>query len=171
MARILFIIPHTQGRFGKPSTPHVGISYLVSYIKKHGHIPSILDLRVEPIGLDNISKRASSFKADFLGITSVSLEYKFIYNFINKLTTLGIPIIYGGPHVSVVREEVYQGCNPYVAVYGEGEETLLEILDNKPFPDINGIIYKISSGKVIANPQRERIHNLVSIPFPDFTLS
>lgn len=171
MARILFIIPRTQGRFGKPSTPHVGISYLASYVKAHGHDPSILDLRVAPMELNDIREQVNTFKADYLGITSVSLEYKFIYDFINKLINFGVPVIYGGPHVSVVKEEIFNGCNPYAAVYGEGEETLREILDNKPLSDINGIIFKDSSGKVVVNPSRERIHNLDTIPFPDFSLS
>ena len=108
MAKVLFIIPKTQGRFGKPSTPHVGISYLASYIKHNGHTPKILDLRVTSAHEATIKKIIFSFNPDYIGITSVSLEYKRIYQFINDLTQYGIPIIYGGPHVSTIRENIFK---------------------------------------------------------------
>jgi anaerobic magnesium-protoporphyrin IX monomethyl ester cyclase len=171
MAKIIFIIPDIQGRFGKPATPHVGISFLAAYIRQKGHQPVIIDLRVEPYSLDALRKRVLSENPDFIGVTSVSLEYKKTYHLINTISSWGIPVIYGGPHVSTVKRDIYQGCRPYAAVYGEGEEKLCDILDGKPLDSIQGIIYADKNGEVIVTPPRKNIKDLDGLPFPAYDLS
>ena len=171
MAKIVFVIPSTQGRFGKPATPHVGVSYLAAYLRHKGHHPVVLDLRVEPHTLDGLQQRIASEAPDYIGVTSVSFEYQKTYQLINGMSTWGVPVIYGGPHVSTVREEIFKGCRPYAAVYGEGEEKLCDILDGKPLCDIPGIIYLGAAGTVVVNPPRENIQDLDALPFPAYDLS
>ncbi len=171
MAKIVFVIPVTQGRFGKPATPHVGVSYLASYIRQKGHEPEIVDLRVEPHTLDELKKRILDAHPDFVGVTSVSFEYKKTYDLINAISSWGVPVIYGGPHVSTVRQDVFNGCRPYAAVCGEGEQKLCDILDRKPLNSIQGIIFLDEQGSVVVTPPRESIADLDSIPFPAYDLS
>jgi len=171
MAKIVFVIPKTQGRFGKPATPHVGISYLAAYIRGRGHQPAIIDLRVEPFSLEELKKRISDENPDFVGVTSVSFEYKKSYELINTISSWGMPVIYGGPHVSTVRQDIYEGCHPYAAVCGEGEEKLCDILDKKPLNSIQGIIFADAQGKVVVTPPRQSISDLDTIPFPAYELS
>ena len=171
MAKIVFIIPTTQGRFGKPATPHVGVSYLAAYIRQKGHQSSVLDLRVEPHTLDELKKRITEENPDYVGVTSVSFEYKKTYKLINTISSWGARVIYGGPHVSTIRQDVFEGCRPYAAVYGEGEEKLCDILDNKPLNSISGIIFADAQGNVIVTPPRENIPYLDSLPFPAYELS
>lgn len=171
MSKILFIIPPVQGMYGKPSTPHTGISYLASYIRERGHIPEVLDLRVEEMDIAGIKQKINLFKPDFIGVTAVTLDYHKTYEFINMLSQGHHKVIYGGPHVSSFREKIFEQCNPYAAVYGEGEETLAELMENKPLEEIKGIIYKNSLGEIIANPARGGIEPLDTLPFPAFELS
>jgi radical SAM superfamily enzyme YgiQ (UPF0313 family) len=56
----------------------------------------------------------------------------------------------------------------FIAI-GEGEETLLELIENKPHPDILGLGFK-SGGISKINPKRPFIENLDLLPFPDRTL-
>ena len=67
--------PPVQGRFGVPSTPHVGISYPAAFIADRGHVPHVLDLRVEKLSLADIRERVEFLAPNFIGITSVSIEY------------------------------------------------------------------------------------------------
>jgi radical SAM superfamily enzyme YgiQ (UPF0313 family) len=171
MARILFLIPNTQGRFGRPATPHVGVSYLAAYVQRKGHRAEILDLRVEPHSPEDLRIILAEANPDFIGITSVSLEYKRTYQLINTLSSWGLRVVYGGPHVSTVRKDVYQGCRPYAAVCGEGEEKLCDILDGKPLHSIRGILFADEEGRVVVTPPRENMVNLDSLPFPAYELS
>ena len=171
MAKIIFIIPDIQGRFGKPATPHVGISFLAAYIRQKGHLPIIIDLRVESYTSDGLKKKVIDEKPDYIGVTSVSLEYKKTYQLINTISSWGLPVIYGGPHVSTVRQDVYKECHPFAAVYGEGEEKLCDILDGKPLASIQGVIYVDENGKVVVTPPRKNILDLDGLPFPAYDLS
>lgn len=157
--------------YGKPPTPHTGISYLSSYVRDRGHIPNVLDLRVEKMNIDDIRRKIDFFKPDFIGVTSVSLDYLKTYELINSISEWNNKIIYGGPHVSSFRQKIYEGCTPYAAVYGEGEQTLAELMEDKPLEEIRGIIYKNYSGEIITNPARDGIDPLDTLPFPAFELS
>lgn len=59
-----------------------------------------------------------------------------------------------------------------IMVIGEGEETLVEILDrlegNEGLEDCKGIVFK-ENGKITGNPPRPLIKELDEIPFPDFS--
>ena len=171
MAKIVFVIPETQGRFGKPATPHVGVSYLAAFVRQKGHEPVVIDLRVEPHSPKLLRKRIATESPDYVGVTSVSLEYEKAYRLISSLSSWGIRVIYGGPHVSTVRQAVFGGCRPFAAVYGEGEEKLSDILDGKPLGSIAGIMFADHEGRIVVTPPRRSIQDLDAIPFPAYELS
>ncbi|MBD3313415.1 radical SAM protein [Candidatus Woesearchaeota archaeon] len=81
-------------------------------------------------------------------------------------------IIFGGPDCYLSKTEVIlsSGSVDYV-VRGEGEETIVELIDSlensKDVSTVCGISYKNS--KVMHNKDRSLIKNLDSIPFPDFS--
>jgi len=78
-------------------------------------------------------------------------------------------IIWGGSHSSIMPEEVMKLPEVDFLVYGEGEKTLLELVDtiekNGDFSHVRGIYYKVNS-KFVKNPPREYIENLDELPFP-----
>jgi radical SAM superfamily enzyme YgiQ (UPF0313 family) len=80
-----------------------------------------------------------------------------------------LPIIWGGWHPSLEPETTI--ASPYVdiIVKGQGEETLLELVDalakNKPLDTIKGISYK-KDGKIIHNQDRSiNTNNFGSMPY------
>lgn len=80
----------------------------------------------------------------------------------------GLITVFGGPHASIYPKLTC--CDPNVdfVIYGEGEETFLELLKNMPkknFDKIHGLVYK-NGKKVIVNPRRPFIANLDNLPFP-----
>ncbi len=78
-------------------------------------------------------------------------------------------VIIGGPHPSMVGAEVLDCPDIDVAVRGEGENTIVEVLDaldtQKEFIDIHGVIYR-KDGHIIENDPREFIKDLDSLCFP-----
>jgi anaerobic magnesium-protoporphyrin IX monomethyl ester cyclase len=80
-----------------------------------------------------------------------------------------ITVIVGGPHPSSVGAEMLADSNIDVSIIGEGEETLVEILEavkeNGSFEKIRGIIYRVG-GKVLQTPVHECLEDLDSLTFP-----
>lgn len=81
-----------------------------------------------------------------------------------------IPVIAGGPHPSMVAEEVAE--NPYIdiAVRGEGEQTLVELLEvieqGGDLNGVKGIVFK-KNGEIIVNPPRPLNIDLDALGFPN----
>jgi radical SAM superfamily enzyme YgiQ (UPF0313 family) len=84
---------------------------------------------------------------------------------------MGIPVVMGGPHSTFLPEESLQYAD-YV-VRGEGEETLVELLEHLesgiPLDDIKGLSFR--KGDAFShNPDRPLVRVLDSAPIPDFSL-
>jgi anaerobic magnesium-protoporphyrin IX monomethyl ester cyclase len=79
-----------------------------------------------------------------------------------------ITIIVGGPHPSANPEQILnENKNIDIVVYGEGEITTKEVLDNnvRNLKGINGIAYR-ENNRITVNPPRKLIENLDELPFP-----
>lgn len=78
-------------------------------------------------------------------------------------------VVLGGPHPSIARTEILKKPEIDLGVFGEGEETIIDILDyadgNLPLSSINGIVYR-DGDKPVENPARELISDLDALPFP-----
>jgi radical SAM superfamily enzyme YgiQ (UPF0313 family) len=84
---------------------------------------------------------------------------------INKQTV----VIIGGPHPSMVGADLLNYPEIDICVKGEGENTIVELLDaiesEKKFDSIQGIVYR-KDGRIVENPSRKFINNLDSLCFP-----
>ena len=164
--KIMFIMPGSQGRYGKPSSPPVGIAYLATFLKARGHEVGVMDLRVEKKGYDHISA-IKAFGPETVGVSFMSNGYKESYTLIDEIKTkLGVTVIIGGAHPSTLREKVLEECGADYAVYGEGEFTMLEFLEQKAPPEIKGLVWR-DGENIVVNPPREPLLDLDSLPFPD----
>lgn len=80
-----------------------------------------------------------------------------------------IIIVIGGPHPSMVGTEVFKDPHIDVSVNGEGELTIIELLNSiekhEGFSKIKGINYRYGT-QVIENPPREFLEDLDSLYFP-----
>jgi radical SAM superfamily enzyme YgiQ (UPF0313 family) len=76
-----------------------------------------------------------------------------------------VTVILGGPEVSYDAEQVLEQTPADIVVLGEGEETLRQILTDKPLCMIKGIIYRNENNQIITNPLREKLF-VSDIPFP-----
>jgi anaerobic magnesium-protoporphyrin IX monomethyl ester cyclase len=166
--RVLLINPPAMGRYWRPVTPHVGYGYLAEYLLVNHHQVKIADMRlgISYVALKEIIQK---FKPNLIGFTSASLEYQKVYDLIEQIKKdYEIPVILGGPHASVVKEQVLQYSKVDLVVYGEGEKTLLEIANGRSYSKINGLIWRNKLGKIIVNPPRELNFHLDQIPFPKY---
>lgn len=82
-------------------------------------------------------------------------------------------VVLGGEHASAEPTAVLHEVPIDLCVCGEGEETLVEILERRgrgeSFEGCEGVAYRGESGPVV-NPSRGRIRDLDRIPLPDWEL-
>lgn len=152
--------------------PPIGLAYLSSFLHQHDFKTQIIDMEADKLKISEISKILRVLKPKVIGISIISdLTYLISYKIIKKIKSISnIPVIVGGifptqnPDFLINKSEI-----DYV-IRGEGEKTLLELMEflissKGNLKNINGISYKIN-GQIIHNPQRELIKNLDEIPFP-----
>jgi len=168
----------------------LGIMYLAAVLEKNDQKVEILDAfmaNVEPraigdtieIGMsyEQIKNEIQKRKPDIVGIAnpfSSQVEHAKKVAGIAKEVNREILTIVGGPHVTVVpREFLNEAKNVDVAVMGEGEYTLPEIVrareGSKPLMAVAGIAYR-QNGDVKLNPPRPLIKNLDELPYPAYHL-
>src|SRR3989339_239028 len=144
-----------------------GIGYIAAYLKKH--IPS-LEIRVIN---HNIAEALSSFKPDIVGISSVTQNYGIAKDIARMCKNESYLVVMGGRHITALPKSLDSYMD--AGVIGEGEETMLEIVnliekdgfDKEKLRNINGIVYRDSDRLVNLTPCRQLFPILDEIPYPN----
>ncbi len=170
----------------KPAAPF-GLAYLAGALKRAGHTIKIID------GAGEAPEQYNKFIDDFVvnGITSEAIieripadaeligyscmftgNWLFDRALIDKIGDCfpNATIIAGGEHITAVPEFcLSQAKQLDVCVLGEGEETILDIIDaiqnNRDYSQVEGIVYR-SEGEFLRTPKRARIRKLDEIAEP-----
>ncbi len=183
----------------------VGLSYLAAMLQREGHEVLIYDAdcNVNPTNMDfsklednyllyleslkdnnhpiwqEMREKVHSFSPDIVGVTiwttfaASAFRIASIIKEINK----DMPLVMGGPHVTLKYDEVFKICSDVdILVRGEGEETVPELvramkgkvgvkIEAARLKSISGISYR-NNGEIVHNPERSFVKDLDSIPFP-----
>ena len=114
------------------------------------------------------------YKPSVVGISAKSQNFRSACNVakIAKGIASETIVIVGGPHPSMVGAEVLKCPDIDIGVRGEGENTIVELLEiigaKRELEKVKGITYK-KNGRFIENDPREYIDDLDSLPFPHET--
>lgn len=118
-----------------------GLCSLSACLKKAGHEVALMDLR-EFTGWDDARRAIEDFRPDVAGITimSVDLEYAVEAAKLIKSCNGAIKVIAGGPHPSIMTDEVAKEPSIDHIIVGEGEVSLIKLLDDiaggRPAPKV-----------------------------------
>lgn len=150
-----------------PSTPPLSLACIGGSLLEKNHNVEIFDFNIynkaEPIFI----KKITEFKPDFVGITFVTpliREADRISKIVKKINK-NIIIIGGGPHCSSFPESSLKETEIDIAIVGEGDFNIQEILGGESLDHIKGIAYK-KDNKIIINLKKEFIQDLDILPFP-----
>lgn len=130
----------------------------------------VLDLTVSEDQIKELNKRLGS-KYDYIGVTFLTPSFAQAV----KIATLAkrkrpnAVLICGGPHVSSLPQQTLEQTPFDIAVIGEGEKTIVEIAEGRPFGSIEGIVYR-QGRRIVANPARPPLNDLDESPFPAWHL-
>jgi radical SAM superfamily enzyme YgiQ (UPF0313 family) len=171
MAKVLLILPHLPQRMG---APYLGQQYIAASLMTAGHTVKCLDMSALLYrGTDEDAvAEAERFGPDIVGMTLFTYNAARGYRLAHKLRHVARLILAGGPHATVMPEEVV--ANGFdAAVVGEGELVIRKIATMVDAPrnlidDLEGRLSTLAGvvTKAGAGPGSGFIDDLDELPFP-----
>ena len=153
----------------------LGIAYISAVLKKANMDVSYLNLNHYNGQIREIVKaELDNQNYDVVATGHIGMGYLVVEDIFkatkkhksNPKTILGGAIITSEPNL------MFESLKPDFGVIGEGEDTILELLDaiekKKDLKKVNGIMYRDDNQNIITTSPRQPIENLDKIPFPDF---
>lgn len=152
--------------------PPLGILYISSYLEENGFENTVFDSTFSEI--EKLKTYILEQRPDVIGIYTnlmTKLNVLKIIRFIKAEPGLSAKIVLGGPEVRNHKEKFLEfGAD--VIVFGEGEDTMLELLkywqandleDNAGLNSISGIAFK-NDGTVVVTSERILIKDIDRLP-------
>ena len=149
--------------------PPLGLLYLGKILENEGDIVTILDFSAELYDEQTLITAISS--TDAVGITVLSVSVDCVKHLIKTIQKHrpDIPIIIGGPHCTLVKEQALKETSASIGVIGDGEPVIRDIKKalngTVDFSAIPGVIAQMPQG-IERGPVAALIKDLDSIPFP-----
>lgn len=154
----------------------MGIAYLAAMLSEDpGNSVRVHDMRLDK-SMSHLQRKIAEFGPEILGVTVTTLQYKKSYNLINELKG-HYPektLIIGGPHVGTFKEKVLSDTRADLAVMGEGEYAIREIVSatrekKDDLSEIKGLVWR-RGREIVINEPRPFLSNLDELPFPRYDL-
>lgn len=153
-----------------------GPAYLAAVLRANGHEVEIFSQDVFHYANDELADFLDKNDFDMIGVGFLAARYgetvRSLVEVINKHKKKA-KFVVGGHGVTPIPEYILTDTKADIAVLGEGEKTIIPLLDailgEKSFDAINGIAYRVG-GQINVNPRSEPVKDLDSIPFPAWDL-
>jgi len=152
--------------------PPLGILYISSYLEEHGYANEVFDSTFSNIG--TLKEYILNEQPSIIGIYTnlmTKLNVLRIISFVKTTPSLQhIKIVLGGPEVRNHKEKFLEyGAD--VIVFGEGEETMMELVQGfsssgPELHNIRGIAFK-DGNTVVVTPERVLIKDINRLSFPN----
>lgn len=154
---------------------HVGLASIAAYARtKHDDLKfTFLDTR---IARTETEEDFYEKKFDIIGITAMAGIFNQVLEVAQEIKKRhpSTIICVGGPYASTLLEDILDYKNIDLGVYGEGEETFSELIEqlkgNRSYNSINGLIYRDEDGKKIKTQPRTSMRNIDELPMPAYDI-
>lgn len=194
--KITFVQPPALMAVDNYSTitqPPLGIAYLAAYARQHGHEVVVVDgvgaavTRLQPwpqrdkrltqgLSFREIVERVPA-DTDVIGVSCMFTHaWPMVRELVLELSK-AFPkarLIAGGEHVTSMNEKVLRETPVEACVLGEGELTLIELLDafsqNKDLRTVPGLAVRDEKGRAMRTAKRPRIADPDVLPLPAWDL-
>lgn len=149
----------------------VGILSLASYLDNQGIEVKIVDAIRQRNYLELIKSELAKVNLVGLSVMTTQIDPALKISKMIKEFNPQLPIVWGGVQSTLFPQQVVEHPLIDLAVFGEGEQTLLELvkaIDHKRFEDVLGLAFK-KKGKVLVN-QKKPFLKMDQIPLPNWSL-
>ena len=183
MLKIFFTTPplSLEKRYGSfagagSSAPALGILLLAAVARNEGFDCNVVDASALALSEQELLQQLSTVRPDVLCISSTTLAIGNAHSFATAAKRLipTITTIIGGPHVTATPYETMERFPAFdIAVVGEGEITLIELLktlrSGSDFSAVAGILFR-KENKLQNTGRRPFIADLDTLPYPAWDL-
>lgn len=183
MPKIFFATPPVsmEERYGSlagagSSLPSLGILFLAAITRQYGFETGLADAAARNLDSDELLQRVDSARPDVLGLSATTFSIQHAAKFAARVKERfpQVTVVIGGPHVSAAPLETMERFPEFdVAVIGEGEETIIELLQaldsSGSIGSINGIVLR-HGGNVTFTGRRPFLTDLDRLPYPAWDL-
>ncbi|GEM_PF-809093 len=168
--RVLLVYPHSSNL---NASPPLNLAVIGAVFREEGCRVRAVDAAALLVknGNSRIAAALDEMAPDVVAMSLIVGNARETYKLVKKLLlTKNIPLIAGGPHASVLPEEVLEH-GIHIVVRREGEITTAELVEwmkgQKDLSSIDGISYRARPhGRARHNPDRAFISNLDALPLP-----
>ena len=157
-------------------SPSMGLLYLAAMARERGYVPTIIESDVCGMDVDAVANRIIEAQPPYVGITVFTVGVTGAVAIARKIKPAcpHTTIIVGGPHISSMGHETLERFAEFdIAVLGEGEQTLVELLGaldaGNSLEEIPGVIYR-DGGELKSTPPRMTPSVLDDLPLPAWDL-
>jgi radical SAM superfamily enzyme YgiQ (UPF0313 family) len=175
---VCLIYPCWTGQYGKishfankaSSYPPLNLAILAAVAEQHGHSCQIIDAQIEGISEEEVVARLVADPPNLVGLTGTSPFFHFSMSLARKIkaTLPELPIIVGGPHISIVGEAAFDPVFDY-ALLGEADRTFprfLETLEKgEDLSQVPAMLFR-RDGHVVATGGSDPVQDLDALPVP-----
>ena len=146
---------HNVGDSGG-NLPPLGLLHIAAVLERGGHEVRMIDAPVENLDLEGVLERVRQFQPDFAGVSAIT-------SLAEKTSALclairerfpAIKIFVGGPHPSILPDEVLEKTRADVVITEEGENIILDLIEDFP---------KYAAQKIA---RAGKVKDLDALPFP-----
>jgi len=178
MLKVFLINPPIHNFLGdcRGNTTPLGLMYLAAVLEKAGYQPKILDAESAMLNWEELTEKIKQENPDIIGIGGTSLGLPALYKTVEICQRVApqAKIITGGSGTTFEPNKILKNLPAVeVVVMGEGEKTILELMNyfegKKNLKEIKGIAYR-NNNEIVINQPQEFIEDLNSLPLPAYHL-
>ncbi len=171
---IVIVVPNIRPNMDKVYF-QTGIAYVATAMQRAGYNFDIIDIQAHRHTDDQLEKLLRQKKYDVVATGTLVSGYKYVKNIANiaRKTNPEAVIIAGNSVASSIPEYLLNNTEVDVAVKGEGEITIVNILkaieNSESLTGVRGIVF-LEKGKAIDTGYEEIIADVDRIPYPNWDL-
>jgi radical SAM superfamily enzyme YgiQ (UPF0313 family) len=156
-------------------TPPLGLGYLASAVRQHGHDVAILDLAKERLDPERGAKAVRRLQPELVGVSILSTAYLPARELVAAIRREipDVPLVVGGPHVTALPDDALEDLGVSFGMVGEAELVFPLLVDrlsaDESLDDIPGFCRRVE-GRIRCSDRSDFLKDLDSLPFPAWDL-
>jgi radical SAM superfamily enzyme YgiQ (UPF0313 family) len=144
MSKILFINPCLR-HDAKNKYPPVGLGYILTAVQKAGIDFDLIDMDVQTMSIEDLCERIRREKYDICALGCIVTSLRLVKEIASVIREINpkATIIAGNSVASSIPELLLRNTEVDIAVVGEGDVTIVELLEaimkDRPLYEVRGI--------------------------------
>ena len=153
-----------------PSYPPLNLALIAAVLLQNKYNVKVLDLNIEN-DQNAFDKILKDYAPDMVGITFKTPHFDTVKNYLKRIKDFNDTIItvIGGIHATSMPKECLDEMDCDICVVGEGENTIIELLNNE-LSDVSNIAFKNNKSEIIINQRSMNVSSMDELPIPAWQL-